>query len=177
MRVAIQGEAGSFSHQAALALLADAQPVWCRSFADVFIALQAGQAQVAVIPVENTIAGKIPEVRGLLAASGLTVQSELKLRISHCLIGVPGATIRGIRQVYSHPVALAQCRKFLAQHKQIKAFAFDDTAGAVRHIVAEGHLDSAAIAGASAAEAYGGEILARELEDRKENFTRFLLVG
>jgi prephenate dehydratase len=177
MIIAIQGERGAFSHQAALRFLPRAEVLACQTSADVFDAIDAGRAGCAVIPVENTLAGPVGEHLDLLLERNVFVERELRLRIEHNLIAAPGAKPRDIRVVLSHPVALDQCRNFFHRRRGIKATAFYDTAGSVKHVVANRLRDTAAIASRQAAEEYGGKILMRGLEDLKQNFTRFFLIG
>ncbi len=177
MKVAIQGERGAFSHQAALQLVPRGVIVACQTSADVFDAVDSGRADCAVIPVENTLAGPVAEHLDLLVERDVFVRRELRLRIEHNLIAAPGTRLKDIRQVLSHPVALDQCRNFFRRRKRIKPAAFYDTAGSVKHVVGQKLRDTAAIAGKQAAVEYGGKILLRGLEDSKQNFTRFFLLG
>lgn len=175
--VAIQGERGSFSHVAARRMLdAEVDVLPCRTFDDVFTAMTSGRATAAVVPIENTLAGSIHRNYELLGASDLHIAGEALLRIEHHLIARPGTTTDRIARILSHPVALAQCQRFLAA-MNVEAIAADDTAGSVK-LVMEGESDDvAAIAGAAAAELYGGEILVPNVEDHRENYTRFLLLS
>jgi prephenate dehydratase len=176
MKIAIQGEPGSFSHQAALNLVPGAVIVPCSVSADVFAALAEGAVDAAAIPIENSLAGSVVEHFDLLLAHDVKVERETLLRIRHNLIALSGASATEIDQVFSHPVALAQCRHFLAQHPRMKAFAFYDTAGSVKHLVKLGDRHMAAIASEAAAHYYGAQILESDIEDNPENFTRFFLV-
>ena len=176
MKVAIQGEPGSFSHEAAKRLAPDAEIVSCSLSAEVFAALTSGKVDAAVIPIENSLAGSVLEHFDLLLSHDVQVEGETLLRIRHNLIALPGATLEGIRRVYSHAVALAQCRRFLADHAQMQAIAFYDTAGSVKQLAALGDLEIAGIASEAAAHYYGARILAADIEDNPENFTRFFLV-
>lgn len=176
MRIAIQGEPGSFSHEAALQVVPSATIVPRAISAEVFAALHEGSVDAAVIPIENSLAGSVVEHYDLLLQSDVGIEAETLLRIRHNLIGVPGASPGQIKRVYSHPVALAQCRRFLAEHPQMEAAPFYDTAGSVKHLIAEHEEASAGIASAQAAQHYGGEILAAGIEDNAENFTRFFLI-
>jgi prephenate dehydratase len=176
MRVAIQGEAGSFSHEAAGQIVPKAKIVSCGVSREVFDALARGKVDAAVIPVENTLAGPVGEHLDLLLSSGFFVQREHYLRIRHNLIAAPGVKLADIRRVYSHPVALDQCRELFRKNTQMIAQAFYDTAGSVKHVINEGLKDAAAIAGEHAAREYKGKILLRGIEDNKQNFTRFFLV-
>ena len=175
-RVAIQGEQGSFSHQTALQLipaLTDLQS--CAYSAEVFERVTAGQADAAVIPIENSLAGSVLEHYDLLLAHPVEIIRELLVPIRHHLVAASGVPLSAVREVYSHPVALAQCRKFFAAHPHLEALPFYDTAGAAAHAVQRGS-PVAAIAGREAARQYGGEILLSGIEDHAENYTRFLLI-
>jgi len=176
MRIAIQGEPGSFSHEAALKLVANAVIFPCSLSADVFQALAGEDVDAAVIPIENSLAGSVLEHFDLLLKHDVTVVRETRLRIRHNLIAIPGVSIDDIERVFSHPVALAQCRRFLAEHPDMKSVAFYDTAGSVKQLVEEHDRHSAAIASEAAAHYYGAEILAGGIEDNPENYTRFFLV-
>ena len=176
MKIAIQGEPGSFSHEAALKLVPDAEILPCALSADVFAALDSGAADAAAIPIENSLAGSVLEHFDLLLHHDVKVVRETQIRIRHNLIAVAGAKIGEIERVYSHAVALAQCRRFLAEHPAMKAVAFYDTAGSVKQLVNTRDAKAAAIASERAAAYYGAEILARGIEDDEENYTRFFLV-
>jgi prephenate dehydratase len=176
MKIAIQGEPGSFSHEAALKLVSDAVIVPCSLSADVFNALSRGSVEAAVIPIENSLAGSVLEHFDLLLSHDVIVVRETLLRIRHNLIAVSGATIGDINRVFSHPVALAQCRRFLADHPGMESFAFYDTAGSVKQLVELRDRHAAAIASEAAASYYGAQILQSDIEDNAENFTRFFLV-
>lgn len=176
MRIAIQGEPGSFSHEAALKLVNDALIAPFSLSADVFQALSTGEVDAAVIPIENSLAGSVAEHFDLLLTHNVKVDRETLLRIRHNLIGVSGTAIGDIDRVFSHPVALAQCRRFLADHPRMEAYSFYDTAGSVKQLVELRDHHAGAIASAAAAEYYGAQILASDIEDNPENYTRFFLV-
>jgi prephenate dehydratase len=177
MKVAIQGELGSFSHAAARTMLPKAQVVPCGLSAEVFERLVSGKVNAAVIPIENSLAGAVTEHYDLLLAHPVFIQREFRLRIAHMLIAAPGMKVNELRRVLSHPVALQQCRDFFRANPKIIATPFYDTAGSVKHVMQERPRDAAAIAGVHAAEVYGAHILRRNLEDDKSNYTRFLLVS
>jgi prephenate dehydratase len=181
MKVAIQGERGSFSHQAAIELVPEAEVVACARSIEVFEAVDSGRAGAAVIPVENTLAGPVGEHLDLLRERDVFIHGELHLRIEHNLIGAPGGRskkeqIRAIRQVLSHPVALDQCRNFFRRHRGVASVGFYDTAGAVKYVMANKLADTAAIASRQAAREYGGRVLIAGIEDDRQNFTRFFLI-
>lgn len=173
---AFQGERGAFSEQAARQLLGnDSDVLPCRTFDDVFDAVASHQASCAVVPIENSLAGSVLRNYELLAERGLSIGGETYVRIELCLIGIPGACLDDVRTVSSHPVALAQCQRYLAQ-RSFEAAAAYDTAGSVKSIMERGVKSDAAIAGATASELYGAEILASGIEDHHQNYTRFLLL-
>jgi prephenate dehydratase len=177
MRVAIQGERGAFSHQAVMRLARGADVLACATSAQVFDALESGRAAAAVIPVENTLAGPVGEHLDLLLERDVFVHAEMRLRIEHNLIAAPKTKLKDVRQVISHPVALDQCRNFFRHHKGIAAVPFYDTAGSVKHIMAEQLHDTAGIASRQAAKEYGAKVLQAGLEDNTQNFTRFFLIN
>ncbi len=176
MLIAIQGEPGSFSHEAALLAEPQATLLPCALSADVFETLAGKAADAAVIPIENSLAGSVVEHYDLLLAHQVGVESEWLVRIRHNLIGMPGTELSRIRRAYSHPVALAQCRRFFAEHPEIAASAGYDTAGSVKQLMELGDPSVAGIASARAAQHYGGAILLSDIEDNPENYTRFFLV-
>jgi prephenate dehydratase len=176
MKIAIQGEPGSFSHEAALKFVPDAAIVPCALSADVFAALDSGNADAAAIPIENSLAGSVIEHFDLLLTQDVRVERETLLRIRHNLIAISGAQIGEIDRVFSHPVALAQCRQIFRDHPRMSAQPFYDTAGSVKNLVALGDSHAAAIASEAAARYYGAQILQSGIEDNPENYTRFFLV-
>jgi len=176
--VAIQGERGAFSHEAALDLLGPETEVLARpSFDALFDALKDGAADRALVPIENSLAGSIHENYDRLRSRPFHIVGETQLRIRHCLIAQPGTDLKSIRQVASHPVALAQCREFFARRPHLEAVAAYDTAGSVMDLLRGGAVSRAAIASRLAAETYGGEILLEGIEDDPQNYTRFLLLA
>ncbi|MFI5183938.1 MAG: prephenate dehydratase [Vicinamibacteria bacterium] len=178
LTVAIQGERGAFSHEAAQEVAGqDAQILPCASFEALFEAAVSGKADRALVPIENSLAGSIHENYDRLWASPLHIVAETQLRIRHCLIARPGATLASLRRVASHPVALAQCRRFFAEHKDIEAVAAYDTAGSVKDLLRDGPATHGAIASRLSAGLYGGEILLDGIEDDPQNYTRFLLLS
>jgi prephenate dehydratase len=176
MKVAIQGELGSFSHEAAERMLPRCTVVPCARSAEVFDRVEKGSVAAAVIPIENTLAGTVAEHADLLVTREVFIQAEFLLRIVHNVIAAPGVKLSALRRVLSHPVALDQCRDFFRHHPQIEAVPFYDTAGSVKHVIANQQLDAAGIAGRQAAREYSGKILQANIEDDKRNFTRFFLI-
>jgi prephenate dehydratase len=176
MKIAIQGEPGSFSHEAALKMEPCALVVPCAFSQEVFRLVVDGEVDAAVIPIENSLAGPVVEHYDLLLEHDVTVERESLLRVRHNLIAMPGSSIDSIRRVSSHPVALAQCRRFLAEHPQMEIIPFYDTAGSVKQLMEQGDAHAAAIASHAASLHYHGAILAAGIEDNPQNFTRFYLV-
>lgn len=176
MKIAIQGEAGSFSHEAARQMLPGCKVVSCARSPEVFDRVGKGLVAGAVIPIENSLAGSVAEHFDLLLARGVFIQREFRLRIRHNVIAARGVKLRNVRRVFSHPVALDQCRDFFRQHPGIEPIPFYDTAGSVKHVIETKLRDAAGIAGRQAASEYGGEILKAGVEDDKQNFTRFFLL-
>jgi prephenate dehydratase len=176
MRIAIQGELGSFSHEAALKMEPQATIVPCALSAEVFKLVENAEVCAAVIPIENSLAGSVVEHFDLLFQSDVQIERESLLRIHHNLIGVPGSKLEDIRQVFSHPIALAQCRRFFSQHPRMTPTPFYDTAGSVKHITGLREREAGAVASEQAALSYGGEVLAGGIEDNAANYTRFFLI-
>ncbi len=177
MKVAIQGELGSFSHEAAGKMLARAAVLPCARSADVFDRVENGTAAAAVIPIENSLAGSVAEHYDLLLTRNIFIHAEFHLRIRHNLIAPPRVRLEDVRSVFSHPVALDQCRSFFRAHPIVQAMPFYDTAGSVRHILKAQLTDAAAIAPREAAQQYGGRVLLAGIEDDQQNYTRFLLIN
>lgn len=177
-RVAFQGEHGSFSEAAAFGILgAGCTPVPCQTFEDLYKAIDAGQADYILSPLENSLVGSVHRCYDLLLHSSLSIVGEIILPISHFLVACPEATFETIQTVESHPVALAQCERFFAAHPELKRVAADDTAGSVRRVIESGDPTRAAIGGRRTAEIYGGRILREHIEDHAENYTRFVLLS
>ena len=178
VRVAFQGAPGAFSEEAAVKLLGEGITLVPRpTFDSLFTAISDKSADYVLAPIENSIAGFVHPSFDQLLDSKLFIIGEVIIPISHCLIGCPGSSFEMVATVESHPVALDQCRRFLAANPQIKRIAAEDTAGSVARVIAQGDLTRTAIAGWRAAEKYGGMILREHLEDSSENYTRFLLLS
>ncbi len=150
--------------------------VSCSLSAEVFEALESGAVDVAVLPIENTLHGSVAEHYDLLLGGGVCITGETLLRIRHQVIAAPGVLLTEVRRVLSHPVALSQCRRWLAAHPEIEAVPYYDTAGSVKHLMEGGLRDVAGIAPELAAQEYGGEILVAGVEDHAENHTRFYVL-
>lgn len=175
-RVAFQGERGAYGEMAALQYFPGATLVPLKSFTDVFEAAEKRKVAYAVIPVENSIEGSVGEVYDLLLSTRLKAVGEVYQRVHHCLIANKGVKVSQIKSAYSHPQALGQCRGYLRK-KKIEPMPAYDTAGAVKMIKEHRMRDSAAIASRRAAELYDMAILAEGIEDRKNNYTRFLVLA
>jgi prephenate dehydratase len=179
LKVAIQGELGSNSHMATLAMLGnhgDLEIIACTVSAQVLAKVVSGEVDGAVLPIENSLHGSVAEHYDLLLELPVQIERESLLRIRHSVIAMPGAKLEEVRKVMSHPVALSQCRRFLAAHPEFEVVPFYDTAGSVKHLMAAGLRDVAGIAPELAAVEYGGEVLVAGVEDHAENYTRFHLV-
>ena len=175
---AYQGAPGAFSEDAARALLgARARLRPCATLDETFAVLTSGETAAAVVPIENTLAGPVPACADLVARHDVRIVGERVLRIGHALLAAPGVGCSTIRRVFSHPVAIAQCEEFFRAHPAMTPVPAFDTAGAVAEVVREGWTDAAAIAGVRAADVYGAVVLAREIQDAPDNFTRFLLLA
>ena len=173
-RVAIQGEAGAFSHEAAHKLLGpDIQLVPCRTFSEAFHAVSSGEADRAVMPVENALAGPVVETLDLLWSSGLAVLGETRVRIRLCVSARPGMALEAVRSVASHPVALKQCSNLFEQNPQMEPVVVYDTAGSVMDLMQGSVEYDAAISSQLAAELYGAHLLQTDVEDDHRNYTRF----
>ncbi|MBK8082623.1 MAG: prephenate dehydratase [Devosia sp.] len=175
-KIAFQGEPGAFSHAAAHALFPTDEALPCLTFEDTIIAVQTGTAEYGVVPVENSLYGRITDIYHLLPESGLHITGEHFLRVEMNLLAVPGATMADIKSVQSLSVALGQCRKFIGQHK-LKTINGVDTAGSAREVAERGDKSVAAIASRLAAEVYGLTVLASNIEDAAHNTTRFLSIA
>lgn len=175
-KIAFQGEPGAFSHAAAHALFPSDEALPCTTFEDTIAAVQNGDAEFGVVPVENSLYGRITDIYHLLPKSGLFITAEHFLRVEMNLLGVPGSKLSDIKSVQSLSVALGQCRKFIAKHK-LKTINGVDTAGSAREVAEKGDKSVGAIASLFAAEVYGLSVLAQNIEDAAHNTTRFLVIS
>lgn len=176
MKIAIQGEMGSNSHMATLEMLGDVDIVACNVSAEVMARVVSGEVDGAVLPIENSLHGSVAEHYDLLLELPVRIERESLMHIRHNLIAMPGVKLNEIRRVMSHPVALSQCRHFLASHPEFEAVPFYDTAGSVKHLMNAELRDVAGMAPELAATQYGAEVLLAGVEDHAENYTRFHLV-
>lgn len=176
--VAFQGERGAYGDLAIDTLWGTSiRRECCRDFAGVLEAVQRGDAVAGVLPVYNAIVGRIPGVDEAIARSGVRRAGEVTVPVRHCLLAALGSELGTLRLVFSHPVALAQCRAFLARHPTLESRESFDTAGAARDVAARGSPSEGAIAPEGCAERYGLAIVARDIADRADNWTRFAVVA
>lgn len=177
-RVAIQGFEGCFHEIAAREYFSgeDIQLVYCATFEQVFASVSNDGSTIALVAIENTIAGSLLHNYELLCGSGTQIVGEKKIHISHSICCLPHDSWETISEVHSHPVALMQCRKYLENHPRLKAVEADDTAGAAKQIAGEKLSGQAAICNAEAARRFGMKILEEHIEDNKHNYTRFLVI-
>ncbi|SHG76350.1 prephenate dehydratase [Marivita hallyeonensis] len=174
--IAFQGELGAYSHEACRDARPGMDPYPCRTFEEVIKAVQTGKADLAMLPVENTIYGRVADIHRLLPESGLKIVDEAFVRVHINLLGVPGAKLEDVTEAHSHVVLLPQCAKFLAEHG-IRGRVNADNARAAREIAERGDKSAAALASELAGEIYGLNVLARHIEDTDSNTTRFLLMA
>jgi len=177
-KVAFQGERGAYSEVAARQMLGKKiTPVPCETFESLFEKVEKRRADLGVIPIENSLVGSIHKNYDLLLEHRLNVIGEVQLRVSHALIAQSKVNFKRVTKVYSHPMALEQCRKFFKRHKGIAPISYYDTAGAVKMLAESGLSNSAAIASPFAAQIHKMKILKQAIEDEKHNYTRFLLLS
>ncbi len=174
--VAFQGAPGAYSHQAVREAFPQALPLPCFTFEDAIEAVQAGAADCAVIPIENSLHGRVADIHFLLPESGLTITGEHFVRVRHCLLGVPGAAREAVTTAVSHPQALGQCRKRLREWAIVPE-AYADTAAAAALVAEDRDPARAAVASRLAAELYGLDVLAEGIEDEAHNTTRFVVLA
>ena len=175
-KIAFQGEPGANSHIACQEVFPDMEAMPCHTFEDALGAIADGTARYGMIPIENSVAGRVADIHHLLPDSGLFIIGEHFLRVRHCLLGIKGARIADLREAHSHTQALGQCRGTL-RSLGIEAIAAADTAGAARAVAERGEKSHAAIASQLAAEIYGLDILKSDIEDEDHNTTRFVVLS
>jgi prephenate dehydratase len=175
-RIAYQGEPGANSHIVCQEHYPDSEALACASFEDVFAAVQSGEADLAMIPIDNSIAGRVADIHHFLPGSGLHIIAEHFLRIRFHLMAVPGASLDTIRTVHSHVHALGQCRKIIREHG-LTPLISGDTAGAAREVAEAADPSQASISPPLAAEIYGLDVLATDVEDEDHNTTRFVVLS
>jgi len=177
MQVAFQGERGAFSESAVYNFFGpsvDVKP--CRNLSDVFESVESEKTRFGVVPIENSLEGSVNQTYDLFLEHNLKVCGEIVIRIVHCLIAHPGTSLNSVKTIYSHPQALAQCRKFL-ERLGCRLISTFDTAGSVKMIKEEGLKDAGAVASEKAAEIYGMKVLVKEIEDNPNNYTRFFVLS
>jgi prephenate dehydratase len=177
MKIAYQGEPGAFSEAAARRIDSDAQLLPSKSFEEVFERVAGDPATWGVLPFENSIGGSIHRNYDLLLSHDLPIVGEVELPVVHHLLALPGATLAGLRRVYSHPQGLAQCERFLRTLTRVEIIATYDTAGSAKMVADAGLTDAGAIASARAGEVFGLTSLAASVQDFDDNITRFLVIG
>ncbi len=177
VRVAFQGERGAFGEDAAISFFRDAQLITYRHLDDVFISVLRGEADFGVVAAENSLAGSINETYDLLLKHDVNIYGEIELRINHCLMALPGERLSDIKTVYSHPQALAQCEDFLRKELDAEVVPAYNTAAAAKRIREEGLRGCAAVASRRAAQIYGLEVLAENIETGTDNYTRFFVIS
>jgi prephenate dehydratase len=175
-RIVYQGEPGSNSHLACQQWHPEAEAVACASFEDCFAAVESSDADLAMIPIDNSLAGRVADIHHFLPTSRLHIVGEHFLRIRFALLGVPGASLEGVKTVHSHVHALGQCRRVIREHGFVPVIS-GDTAGAAREVKEAGDPTQAAISPPLAAEIYGLEILLDDVEDEDHNTTRFVVLS
>ena len=174
--IAFQGAPGAYSHMACADSRPDMEPLPCATFEDAFAAVSEGRARLAMIPIENSVAGRVADIHYLLPGSKLHIVGESFQRVEHQLLAIRGAALKGLRVVHSHVHALSQCR-VLVRELDLAATVHADTAGAARDVAALGDPSHAAIASALAAEIYGLEVVRPNIEDAAHNTTRFVIMA
>jgi prephenate dehydratase len=175
-RIAFQGEPGAYSHEACRQARPEMEALPCRTFEDAIEAVRKGEADLAMLPVENSTYGRVADIHSLLPGSGLNIIDEAFVRVHINLLGLPGTKISDIRQAMSHTVLLGQCREFLKEHG-LKALTGADTAGSAKIVAERGDRSIGALASELAGEIYGLDVLARQIEDQSNNTTRFLVMS
>jgi prephenate dehydratase len=175
-KIAFQGEPGANSHIACHEAYPDYEAVPCPTFEDAFAAVSAGEAALGMIPIENSVAGRVTDIHHLMPTSGLHIVAEWFLPIRNQLMAPKGARLSDIRLVESHIMALGQCRNFL-RNLGVKTRVAADTAGSAREVAERGDPTHAAIASRFAAEIYGLDILAEDIEDESHSTTRFIVLS
>lgn len=174
--IAFQGNPGAYSHLACRQAFPDMEVLACESFEDVFSAVESGEARLAMLPIENSVAGRVTDVHHLMPKSTLQIVGEHFVRVEHQLLGVPGASLEGLEAVHSHVMALGQCRD-LIRKLGVKPTTHADTAGAAHDIAERGDRAHGAIASSLAGEIYGLDTLMANIEDANHNHTRFLVLA
>ncbi len=174
--IAFQGRLGAYSHLACREAFPELEPLPCPAFEDAFDAVRGGRARLAMIPIENSLAGRVADIHHLMPHCGLHIIAEHFQRVNHHLLAAKGATLDSIKVVHSHPQALAQCRRMLREYG-LTPRSHADTAAAAAEVAERGRTDEAAIASRLAADIYGLNALAADIEDAEHNTTRFVVLA
>ena len=175
-KIAFQGELGAYSHQACRQARPEMEVLPCRTFEDAIEAVKSGEAELAMLPVENSTYGRVADIHSLLPGSGLHIIDEVFVRVHIALLAVPGAQLSQIETAMSHTVLLGQCRDYLKAHN-LRALTGADTAGSAKIVAEKGDPKLAALASSLAGEIYGLKVIADKIEDQSNNTTRFLLMS
>ncbi|MEX0282738.1 MAG: prephenate dehydratase [Arenibacterium sp.] len=175
-RIAFQGEPGAYSHEACRKARPDMEALPCRTFEDAIDAVRSGNAELAMLPVENSTYGRVADIHTLLPQSGLHIIEEAFVRVHINLLSLPGVPLEQIRNAMSHTVLLGQCKEFLQTHN-IHRITGADTAGSARQVAMDANPETAALASELAGEIYGLDVIARHIEDNSNNTTRFLIMS
>lgn len=171
-----QGVCGAYSELAGKNLYPNSRSIPCKTFEEMFEAVRNNQAKIALVPIENSRAGRVADTQRLIPESKLKIIGEYFLEVNHCLLALPGASINDIKRVHSHEQAIAQCRNNIINYKKDMIVAAD-TAGAAKMIFEKNNLEDAAIASKLAAETYNLDILENNFQDTENNITRFLIMS
>ena len=174
--ISFQGLPGAYSDMACRSVYPEMATLPCASFDDTFAAVRDGEARLAMIPIDNSIAGRVADIHHLIPDSGLHIVGEHFHRVDHCLLACPGASLETVKEVHSHVHALSQCRNYLRDHG-LRPVVAADTAGAAKELAEHGDLSQGAFASALAAETYGLEVLDDDVQDAAHNITRFLIMA
>ena len=175
-RIAFQGEPGAYSHEACRQARPGYEAMACRTFEDAIEMCRTGEADLAMLPVENSTYGRVADIHSLLPGSGLRIVDEAFVRVHINLLALPGVALPEVKAAMSHTVLLGQCRDFLKKHR-LRAVAGADTAGSAKIVAEKGDRTMAALASELAGEIYGLDVLARQIEDQSNNTTRFLVMA
>ena len=175
-RIAFQGEPGAYSHQACHETYPELEALPCRTFEDAIAAVRSGEAELAMLPVENSTFGRVADIHHLLPESGLHIINEAFVRVHINLLALPGTKLAQVKSAMSHTMLLGQCREYLSQ-QGIRRITGADTAGSAHHVAEAGDPTMAALASELAGEIYGLNVLARHIEDEGNNTTRFLVMS
>ena len=176
IKFSFQGVKGAYSEMAGKNLFPDSQSIACKTFEEMFEAVKSNQSNIAIVPIENSIAGRVADTQRLIPDSNLKIIGEYFLEVNHCLLVLPGCSINDIKQIYSHEQAIAQCRKNIIKYKKDMVVAAD-TAGSAKMVSDLADKSNAAIASKLAAKTYNLDIIEKNFQDAENNITRFLIMS